>query len=249
MVTLVDPHGQTRLAVYGNLSTSADIATYYSWMADVRLTDLQASLLSPDGSPSFPGCTVVQPESVLTTQQPLGPQGPVDPAVRARDLDVSIPGYTVTLGFLGWLGCTGTTISERGDTWILSGPREQHYRIQFADGQYELIWCRHDQSESFVMSTHSITDIERYLTVLFGNTPREPWRHIDVADFASRGLAPGFRLEADQPGKIAIVGNNDCQRVVMAAITATDRDTAVGFSRIANTSLDELRTIMSSSDN
>jgi len=64
-VALLRQDGSTRAVLYGDTGTCADLAVRFSWIADVSLEDLRASLRDPDGLPLLPGLTIYQPSRVL----------------------------------------------------------------------------------------------------------------------------------------------------------------------------------------
>jgi hypothetical protein len=241
-IALIGGNGRVRAIFRGNLGSSAYRATDFSWLADVSLSDLQASLLDLGGLPSFPGCSMVQPDQVKAPVQ----QSDMAKANTQTWLNRMLPLFPVTVGTLGWICLSMGSAQNRGDLWTFASPFRSSFQLRRTDDRYVLSRQWPGKPEHFVMSTGDITDIERYLTVAFGHR----WRQqngrgvLDPDGLASMGLAPGFSLVPDGPGRIAVVKDGHSPRVVMGGDLVVDRDVAVGFTRIAQASLEDLRSSM-----
>ena len=145
---------------------------------------------------------------------------------------------------LGWAAMARCDrLSTGGDAWILDDG-EMGYWLRFADRAFTLTETNRWGPEEFVMQAADLTDVERWLTALFGSSIRSysNFRRISGAGVIPEGVNPAYRLQEVDIVKVALVNTSDGQvRVIMGGGLGTSAGDVTKFSWIADASLEDLR--------
>lgn len=140
-----------------------------------------------------------------------------------------------------WAAVAGYALNPDNEAWVFHTPGwGQRFYLRSTDA-LTLTYAERGDSEQSLISASSIIDIERFLTVLFGDDIRSN-RHLDRISCASKPteLCPTCQTFTDENNKLTLVDAYGQVRAFFLAPLSLSDD-VIWFSWILDASLDDLR--------
>jgi hypothetical protein len=112
---------------------------------------------------------------------------------------------------INWITLTNNRILCKQDAWLIMDTIvDPRYYLRFVDGMWVMTSAERGENEDFIMSAYAITDIERYLTVNFGDEIRRK-RNLPIMWWPTDPelIDPQSVLITIAPDRIGLVGSDD----------------------------------------